>query len=94
MFAHGIVAAAGNHLQHRDVARQRIGRFGWKANQASIASQTAGAFLGDIGITSTQHPDEACTPTQKDCLAAPRGAQGKAPEIDDRTLSDVITSAR
>lgn len=69
---------------------QRIGRFGWKANQASVASQTAGAFLGDIGITSTQHPDEACTPAQKDCLAAPRGAQGKAPEIDDRTLSDVI----
>jgi CxxC motif-containing protein (DUF1111 family) len=69
---------------------QRVGRFGWKANQASVASQTAGAFLGDIGITSTQHPDEACTPTQKDCLAAPRGAQGKAPEIDDRTLSDVI----
>lgn len=69
---------------------QRVGRFGWKANQASVASQTAGAFLGDIGITSTQHPDEACTPTQKDCLAALRGAQGKAPEIDDRTLSDVI----
>jgi len=68
----------------------RVGRFGWKANQASVASQTAGAFLGDIGITSTQHPDEACTPAQKDCLAAPRGAQGKAPEIDDRTLSDVI----
>ena len=68
----------------------RVGRFGWKANQASVASQTAGAFLGDIGITSTQHPDEACTPKQKDCLAAPRGAQGKAPEIDDRTLSDVI----
>ncbi len=68
----------------------RLGRFGWKANQASLASQTAGAFLGDIGITSTQHPDEACTAAQKDCLAAPRGAQGKAPEIDDRTLSDVI----
>ncbi|CAM8654664.1 COG3488 Predicted thiol oxidoreductase [Comamonadaceae bacterium] len=74
-----------------DVARaERIGRFGWKANQASLASQTAGAFLGDIGITSTTHPEEACTPTQKDCLAAPRGAQGQAPEIDDRTLGDVV----
>ena len=69
---------------------QRIGRFGWKANQASVASQTAGAFQGDMGITSTLHPDETCTPTQKDCLSAPRGALGKAPEIDDRTLSDVI----
>lgn len=68
----------------------RVGRLGWKANQASVASQTAGAFLGDMGITSTVHPKETCTPTQKDCLAAPRGALGKAPEIDDRTLSDVI----
>ena len=68
----------------------RIGRFGWKANQASIASQTAGAFQGDMGITSTQHPNETCTPMQKDCLAAPHGSSGKAPEIDDRTLSDVI----
>jgi CxxC motif-containing protein (DUF1111 family) len=68
----------------------RIGRLGWKANQASVASQTAGAFLGDIGITSPQHPDEACMPRQKDCRAAPKGSQGKAPEIDARTLSDVI----
>lgn len=69
---------------------QRIGRFGWKANQASVASQSAGAFLGDIGITSSQHPAEACTASQKDCLAAPRGSQGKAPEIDDVTLANVI----
>jgi CxxC motif-containing protein (DUF1111 family) len=68
----------------------RTGRFGWKANQASIASQTAGAFLGDMGITSSLHPHETCTPTQKDCLAAPRGSQGQAPEIDDRTLADVV----
>jgi CxxC motif-containing protein (DUF1111 family) len=68
----------------------RIGRLGWKANQASVASQTAGAFLGDIGITSPQHPDEACMPSQHDCHAAPKGSQGKAPEIDARTLSDVI----
>jgi CxxC motif-containing protein (DUF1111 family) len=68
----------------------RIGRFGWKANQASVASQTAGAFLGDIGITSNQHPNEACTTSQKDCLAAPRGGHGQTPEIDDVTLSNVI----
>ncbi len=68
----------------------RIGRLGWKANQASVASQTAGAFLGDIGITSPQHPQEACMPAQKDCLASPKGARGQDTEIDARTLSDVI----
>lgn len=33
-----------------------IGRFGWKANQPSLRQQVAGAFLGDIGITSSLFP--------------------------------------
>jgi CxxC motif-containing protein (DUF1111 family) len=88
--APGPVKGQPNQVWDDFAQAMRVGRFGWKANQASVASQTAGAFLGDIGITSTPHPDETCTPTQKDCLAAPRGARGKTPEIDDRTLSDVI----
>ncbi len=88
--AAGPIKGQANHVWDDFAQAMRIGRLGWKANQASIASQTAGAFLGDMGITSTLHPQESCTPTQKDCLAAPRGAQGKAAEIDDRTLSDVV----
>lgn len=72
----------------------QVGRFGWKANVASLAHQTANAFIGDIGITSSKHPDENCSPAQKDCLAAPHGgkvtAAGREPEIDDKTLGDVI----
>ena len=30
-----------------------LGRFGWKANQPTVEQQAAGAFLGDIGITSS-----------------------------------------
>jgi CxxC motif-containing protein (DUF1111 family) len=67
-----------------------LGRFGWKANAATIAHQTAAAFVGDIGITSSRFPNEACTPTQSDCLAAPRGSQPGQPEIDDKTLADVV----
>lgn len=65
----------------------QIGRFGWKANVASIAHQTAGAFQGDIGISSRFFPEQACTAAQKDCLAAPQGGQ---PEIDDKTFADVV----
>ncbi|MFO1340747.1 MAG: di-heme oxidoredictase family protein [Burkholderiaceae bacterium] len=68
----------------------RVGRFGWKANVPTLVHQTAGAFLGDMGITSRWFADEACTPRQKDCLASPRGAEGKGPEIDDTTLSHVV----
>ncbi len=73
------------------VAQQTIlGRFGWKANVGSIAHQVAAAFNEDIGITSRFFPDEACTAAQTDCRSAPRGHRGMQPEIDDRTLSNVI----
>ena len=41
-----------------DKARQQtvLGRLGWKANQPNVAQQAAGAFLGDIGITSSLFP--------------------------------------
>ncbi len=71
---------------------ERVGRFGWKANVASLAHQTAGAFNGDMGITTSVFPQEGCTSAQADCLAAPSGgpAQGKAPEIDDDNLAQVV----
>ena len=63
-----------------------LGRFGWKANQPTVEQQAAGAFLGDIGITSSLFPDENCPPNQKSCLEAPNGGQ---PEIPDSRLEKV-----
>jgi len=75
-----------------DVPSQQmlIGRFGWKANVATLAHQAAAAFQGDIGITSRFFPEENCSARQKDCRAAPRGAEGKGVEIDDKTFEDVV----
>lgn len=70
--------------------RELLGRFGWKANVATLAHQTAGAFHGDLGITSAKFPEETCTPVQKDCLAAPTGAEPGGVEIEDKTLDEVI----
>jgi CxxC motif-containing protein (DUF1111 family) len=67
-----------------------LGRFGWKANVATLAQQTAAAFVGDIGITSSRFPNESCTPVQHDCLAAAHGGAPGQPEIDDKILADVI----
>lgn len=71
-----------------DVAHERValGRFGWKANQPSLEQQNAGAFSGDIGITSSLFPDENCPAAQGDCQAAQNGG---APEIDAEHLEDV-----
>jgi CxxC motif-containing protein (DUF1111 family) len=88
--APGPIKGKPNRVWDAPAQRMMLGRFGWKANVASIAHQTAGAFVGDIGITSSVFPDEACTPAQRDCLAAPRGSEGKAPEIDDETFGNVV----
>jgi CxxC motif-containing protein (DUF1111 family) len=63
-----------------------LGRFGWKASQPTVEQQTAGAFLGDIGITSSLFPEENCSPVQTACTAAPNGG---APELDDEKLANV-----
>jgi CxxC motif-containing protein (DUF1111 family) len=86
----GPIKGQANRVWDAFAGREMVGRFGWKANVASVAHQSAGAFLGDMGITSAPFPDEACTAAQKDCLAAPRGAQGHGPEIDSATLADVV----
>ena len=63
-----------------------LGRFGWKANQPTVEQQTAGAFLGDLGITSALFPAENCPAPQAACQAAPNGG---APEISEERLGKV-----
>ena len=97
--APGPIKGQANKVWDAPSGSMMTGRFGWKANVATIAHQTGGAFLGDMGITSRHFAHETCTPAQKDCLAAPSGKSGKegasmqgqpAVEIDDKTLADVI----
>ena len=64
-----------------------LGRFGWKASQPTIEQQGAGAFHGDIGITSTLFPQENCPPAQAACRQAPHGG---APEVPDDRLAKVV----
>jgi CxxC motif-containing protein (DUF1111 family) len=79
---------SGRPNRVRDVARQRPapGRFGWKAGQPNVRQQAAGAFNGDIGITSTLFPDQPCTASQTACRRAPGGGE---PEISDEILGFV-----
>ena len=64
-----------------------IGRFGWKAEQPSVRQQVAGAFIGDIGITSTLFPNQNCTQAQVECLAA---VPGGSPNITDTLFDRVV----
>ncbi len=68
-----------------DVATQsrQLGRFGWKANTASILTQVAAAYNQDIGITNRIFPVESSFgQTQDDGLK-------DDPELPDSTLNAV-----
>src|SRR5690606_5383760 len=53
--------------------------------------QSAAAFIGDMGITSSRFSEEACTDAQADCRAAPSGGGAAATvEIDDKTFGQVV----
>ncbi|WP_132323017.1 di-heme oxidoredictase family protein [Pseudobacteriovorax antillogorgiicola] len=67
----------------------KLGRFGWKANQPNLRQQTAGAFLGDIGITSSIFTNENCAEAQAECTAAASGSEDGQPELIDIILDDV-----
>lgn len=64
-----------------DVEQQKtvLGRFGWKANMSNLRQQIAGAFIGDMGITSSLFTQENCSPGQTACQLSP--SAGK-PELN------------
>jgi CxxC motif-containing protein (DUF1111 family) len=83
------ISGRANYVWDAAAGRKAIGRFGWKANQPHIRQQTAGAFLGDIGITTSLFPGENCPPGQDACASAKSGGGPGAPELSDEKLSDV-----
>jgi CxxC motif-containing protein (DUF1111 family) len=60
-----------------------VGRFGWKAANATLTDQIAAAFFADMGLSTTAFRDPAgeCTTAQKACLAAPQGGTTDKPEM-------------
>ncbi len=68
-----------NEVYSQQNKKVMLGRFGWKANAATLVDQNLDAALGDIGLTSEHSPVENCTAKQSACLQAPKGG---APEIN------------
>lgn len=71
-----------------------LGRFGWKALEPEILTQTAHAFSGDMGLSTRIAPDHwgECTPAQAGCRAMPHGAQERygAEEVPGDLLDLVV----
>jgi CxxC motif-containing protein (DUF1111 family) len=66
-----------------------IGRFGWKAEQPSVRQQSAGAFVGDMGLTTELFPSGECEEGQVLCFEQPSGAEAGAAEVSPEILDRV-----
>ncbi|MCA1971688.1 MAG: thiol oxidoreductase [Caenispirillum sp.] len=72
---------SGKAQRTRDPATGEValGRFGWKAGNATIDAQAQGAFAGDMGISTPLHPGGfgECTASQDVCRGAPDGGDSQ-----------------
>lgn len=88
------ISGRANRVRSAVEMEVKLGRFGWKANQASLKDQVADAFSGDIGISTSISPANAgdCTRGQPSCLALPDGGdpQDGDIEVSDHLL-DLVT---
>lgn len=83
---------SGRLNQVWDIAQNKTvtGRFGWKAGQPNLNQQNAAAFAGDMGLTSTLHPRDDCTPSQRNCWQRAAGQ----PEVSDEIMASLLFYTR
>ncbi|KAJ54363.1 thiol oxidoreductase [Actibacterium mucosum KCTC 23349] len=74
------ISGKANRVWSEEYQQWMLGRFGLKAGAPTIRAQSAGAFSGDMGLSTPLHPDAwgECSAVQTDCRAAPDGSD--APE--------------
>lgn len=80
------ISGKANYVWNIETQSHTIGKYGWKANQPTIKQQVAGAFIGDLGITSSLFPNNDC-PTGVNCDDFINGGE---PEIPDVNLDRVV----
>ena len=67
-----------------------MGRFGWKASTPTVLQQSFGAYLGDLGITSSFLNEENCSPLQTACIQAAGDEDETFPRVDTRDFTLAI----
>lgn len=68
-----------------------VGRFGHKANVASLRDQVLVALHEDLGLTSAAFPEQNCPRAQADCARQPAAQR---PEVRDDEIDDLVAFVR
>lgn len=76
------ISGMPNYVWDAIRGRKALGRFGWKANVSNLVQQNAGAYNGDMGVTTALFPAEPCEGQDPGCAR-------HAAEISTETVADV-----
>jgi CxxC motif-containing protein (DUF1111 family) len=89
------ISGRPNRVWNPDTGGYGIGRFGWKANTATLRRQTADALLNDMGLTSPGASAENHTSRQPQAAKFPSGGDSSgAPELTAAMLDQVTHYVR
>lgn len=81
------ISGRANYVYNVETNTTQVGRYGWKANAPTLKQQIAGAFHGDMGLTTSLFNENNCPSPQQDCMNAPNGGE---PEVTDLQLERVL----
>ncbi|WP_136467396.1 di-heme oxidoredictase family protein [Flagellimonas onchidii] len=81
------ISGKANYVWNPDSNEEDLGKYGWKANAPTLKVQIAGAFHGDMGLTTSIFSQNNCPSPQQDCQEAPNGGE---PEVTDDQLDRVL----
>jgi CxxC motif-containing protein (DUF1111 family) len=81
------ISGRANRVWNPITQRTELGRFGWKANAATLRQQTAAAANGDIGLTSRAFARQNCPAAQVACAASHDDAE---PELSEAFLDKLV----
>lgn len=89
----GISGRAAITRDHRTGALA-LGRFGYKAQTATVRDQVAAAFSGDMGLSTPDRPNPFgdCTAAETACLSRPTGVQARLGDTEaPDPVMDLVT---
>jgi CxxC motif-containing protein (DUF1111 family) len=81
------ISGRANYVFNEETQQLEVGRYGWKANAPTLKQQIAGAFHGDMGLTTSIFSENNCPSPQQGCQNAPNGG---IPEVTDIQLDRVL----
>lgn len=84
------ISGRANRVWDVQTSAVTLGRFGWKAGQPNIRQQAAGAFNGDMGLTSEIFPVDHCLDHQTLCRNSPNGNGDSLMDYEFEVATDVL----